>query len=361
MSTIKTVITVSITKETKPIGEKGFATLLIVGPNPTFSDRAKFYTEDELSSLASDLTGGDTALEYVMAAKVFSQSPHINRVCIGKKAGGDANYTAAMNAILAFTQDFYGVVAATRTIAEQKLVADWVQANERVAVFYCPDANIVDQTLAADTTSLAKYLKTNTMDRCAAITGTSTETEDAKDAALLGLILTWTPGSYTAAHKSLIGCATSDFNATQTKNAHDKYCSTYETIGENNIVLFGWVGSGEYLDIPIFADWLVARISEAVLGVKIRNKKVPFIDGGITAIQNAISKVLQTGIDNKGISPLQFDKNTGEQLGGFYVTVPLAKDVSANDKANRKLTNVKFKAWLAGAIHTTAIEGTLTV
>ncbi len=44
---------------------------------------------------------------------------------------------------------------------------------------------------------------------------------------------------------------------------------------------------------------------------------------------------------------------------GYTITVPLASEVSASDKKNRKLSGVSFTARLAGAIHETQIKGTL--
>ena len=45
----------------------------------------------------------------------------------------------------------------------------------------------------------------------------------------------------------------------------------------------------------------------------------------------------------------------------FTVTVPLAADVPAADKANRLLPDMKFNAKLAGAIHSTEIDGVVTL
>ena len=45
----------------------------------------------------------------------------------------------------------------------------------------------------------------------------------------------------------------------------------------------------------------------------------------------------------------------------IVVTVPLAADVSAGDKAARELRDVEFTAQLAGAVHKTFIDGTLTL
>lgn len=359
MSELNSIIIVTINRLTKPIGQKGFGTILIVGPNATFSDRIKFYDDSSLAAIAADLTGTTTAMEYLMAQAIFSQTPHVNQIAIGKKLVGDASYEAALDAILLESSDFYGVLCAARTTADQKSTAKWVQANERILVVSNDDANIIGQAEGADTTSIAYEVKHGAYDRTAVIYHSKADTE-CVDAGLLGYLLALTPGSYTGAFKTVAGASVDKLNATQSKNAHDKYCSTYEEIAERNIILFSWTGSGEYIDIIVFADWVKARVTENNYAVLVNTLKNPFTDGGITAHENATAQILQIGIDNGGFSPKSFDKATGAQTGGFYTTFPKASAVPALDKAARKLTGAKFKGFLAGAIHTVAIEGTIS-
>jgi len=359
MSELNSIITVTINRLTKPLGQVGFATLLIVGPNATFVSRTKLYSDSELAALAADLTNGVDDPEYKMAAAVFAQTPHINQVMIGKQILADADYTETLNEILLETRNFYGVVCTSRTVGDQEDVAQWVQSNERVGVFASADADIIDTTEVADTTSIAALIKAQALDRSMAIYHSKAATEYA-DAALLGYILSLTPGTYTGAFKTLAGITVDDLNTTKSGNAHDKYCSTYEEIGERNMLLFSWTGSGEYLDIIIFADWVKARVAENNFAVLANTLKNPFTDGGITAHENATRQILQIGMDNTGFTPMEYNKITGAQIGGYSTTFPKASSVGAVDKAARRLTNAKFKGWLAGAIHTVAIEGTIT-
>lgn len=359
MSELNSIINVMINRLTKPIGQKGFGTILIIGPNATFSDRIKFYDDSSLTAIAADLTGGIAAMEYLMAQAIFAQTPHVNQIAIGKKLIGDASYEAALDAILVESRDFYGVLCAVRTVADQKSVAKWVQANERVCVLSSDEPNIIGQTEVADTTSIAYEVKHGAYDRTSVIYHSTADTE-CVDAGLLGYLLSLTPGSYTGAFKTVAGAGTDKLNASQSKNAHDKYCSTYEEIAERNVLLFSWTGSGEYIDIIVLADWTKSRITENNFAVLANTLKNPFTDGGITAHENATRQILQIGVDNQGFSPMSFDKVTGKQTGGYSTTFPKASSVSAVDKAARRLTNAKFKAFLAGAIHTVAIEGTIS-
>ena len=59
------------------------------------------------------------------------------------------------------------------------------------------------------------------------------------------------------------------------------------------------------------------------------------------------------------LPPVEYDENGDKNLG-YTVTVPLASNISANQKASRILTDVYFTARLAGAIHVVEIRGQLT-
>lgn len=448
---INNIITATITRETRPLGETGFGTILIVGENATFSERVKFYGEDELATLASELTGGESDLEYIMAASTFAQTPHTSRIAIGKKlkiklvfagdlitgnkvnlkvngsaisevtyhtshantmsliateletkstyisdatvtddreitilpvAGitlalteivvssgatqttasqtGDALYSTALNAMKLYNNDWYGVCLADRTNKLQQNVVTWVQSNEKVGIFVSDDSNIIDQDENTDTTSLAYFVSAGSYDRSSVIYHSHAD-DEALDTGLLGILLTFAPGSYTPAFKTVSGCTYDTPTTTQITNAHAKYCSTYERVKDTNMLLFGWVGSGEYIDIPIFSDWLIARISESVLSTLSKTKKVSFTNAGITSIESNVRSILEEGIQNNGITPNEFDKTTSLQIGGYWTNFPKSSSVSSNNKSLRNLPNCKFKAWLAGAIHTVAIEGTLTL
>ena len=60
-----------------------------------------------------------------------------------------------------------------------------------------------------------------------------------------------------------------------------------------------------------------------------------------------------------GIAEDEFDED-GNTIPGYQTSVPLAATISASDKASRRLTNCKFKARLAGAIHFAELTGSLT-
>lgn len=351
------IVNVQISRETQAVSRAGFGTICIVGPNATFSGRLQYYTD--LASLATDLTGGETDEEYLAASAAFAQSPRVTRIAIGRIDTGDATLTASLNAINDEQADWYGLVITSRVVAEQEEAADWAEANLKLAGFGSADANIVDQADGVDLTTIAYYLKSNSLARSFAIySGVAATTYP--EASLLGTILPLDPGTYTAMFKQLSTITVDNLTPTQSTNARDKWCNTYEEIGGVNIVREGKVGANEYIDIIIFADWLDARITEAVYSLLVRSPKVPYTSKGIAAVESSIDAPLRIGQNRGGISPKEFNTD-GNQIGGYFITVPAIQDVPTVDKANRLLQDVNFTAFLSGAIHAVQINGVVTL
>lgn len=347
------IVNVVITRESSGVSRAGFGTICIVGPNASFGGRLQYYTD--LESLAADLSGGVTDEEYLAASAVFSQNPKVTRVAIGRIDSGDASLTASLNAIQAEQPDWYGLIIASRVLADQEEAADWAETQTKIAGFASADSDIIDVVEGSDTSSIAYYLKANSLARSFAVYSAVAATKYA-DAALLGKILPFDPGSYTAKFKTLAGITVDVLTPTQSGNATDKNCNVYEEIGGVNIFREGIVGEGEFIDTIVFIDWLKARIQESVYSSFTRALKVPFTTAGIGTMGQALDSPLKVGQNRGGISPKEFDSD-GNQIGGYSISLPALADAPAVDKAARFLDNVRFTAWLAGAIHATKING----
>jgi hypothetical protein len=265
----------------------------------------------------------------------------------------------ALDAIQAYDFNWYGVISTSRATADVEAIAAWVEATPmKFFVTASSDANIVDESVSADTTSIAALFKNNSYLKTAVVFHTLATTQYA-DAALLGVILPLDPGSYTAAFKTLSGITVDNLSASQRVNAFAKFANVYEYVAGVNILRKGTVSGNEYIDVMIFIDWLDARCTEAVFAVLVGNQKVPYTDVGIASIQNALSQPLKAGQNVGGISPTAYDSQK-KQIGGFYIIVPRLEDISTIDKTARELNGVKFVAYLAGAIQYVAIQGYVT-
>jgi len=320
--------------------------------------RIEFY-----SSASSLLTAGGGVFassdpEYLAAVKVFSQSPAPSQIAVGSKRSGDASWSDALAAIKLQDDTWYAVIATTRTKSEVEDIASWVESNYKLFGTASADSGVI----ASTTTDIAASLNSNNYDRSFCFyhpDADGTAADPWPEAALFGKALPKTPGSITWMFKSLSGVSTYNLTTSQESNALGKECNIYEEIGGANITREGTVASGEYIDVIRGVDWIQARMTEAVYGLLVRKDKVPFTDPGIASIKAEIQSVLDQAIAN-GIIAENTDPDTYDGKK-YALSVPLASEVSANDKAQRKLTGITFTATLAGAIHYVEVQGVVTI
>lgn len=171
--------------------------------------------------------------------------------------------------------------------------------------------------------------------------------------------LNYESGSETAAFKVLASVYPSNLTSTEMKALADANLDYFITVGNKNITMNGKVVAGEWADIIRFRDWLKNDMQVRVVNLFITNPKIPYTDSGIGLVQNQMLASLKAGQDVGGIAEDEFDED-GNTIPGYQTSVPLAATISASDKASRRLTNCKFKARLAGAIHFAELTGSLT-
>lgn len=246
--------------------------------------------------------------------------------------------------------DWYALISTSRDQATVKSIADWVESRIKIFGTSSDDPTIINVPLGTDTTSIAAILNQAGYVRTFVMYHQDAE-NDFPEAAWMGRVLPLEPGSETWKFKTLNGISYSNLTSTQSKNALDKQANIYELVAGAGITQNGTVAQGEFIDIVRGIDWLTSRIQEFVFGVLVRNNKIPYTDAGIAVIQAEVMRVLSLGVANNFLSDDPQPR----------VTVPRASQVSANDKANRILRDVKFEATLAGAIHAVRITGNITV
>jgi len=176
---------------------------------------------------------------------------------------------------------------------------------------------------------------------------TGTASEPYVDAAIIGKIFPYTPGTINWAFKQLATVPADAILENQIENGLAKYGNLYTAISGVNIVQMGQVGSSDYFDVIHGTDWLQARIQNRLYTVLVNSQKVPFTDGGIQGLVAELKAALNEGVQN-GF------------LASYSVTAPTAAAVSSTNKGNRILPDVTFTAELAGAINNVQIQGTLT-
>ena len=215
-------------------------------------------------------------------------------------------------------------------------------------------ADVLD---GADNTDIASQLMLNNYYRTFCFY--HEDTTDFPEVAVMSRCFTAVPGSETWANKKLAGVKVDPLTETQFVVLRNKNVNTFERFRNLSLTQTGKVSAGEWIDVIRFRDWLAEEIKVNVLNVIVNNEKVPYTDSGIAIIEGAIRQSLRQGQVNGGIAPVEYDEDGNKNLG-YTVEVPLASNISANQKASRILTDVKFTARLAGAIHVVEIRGQLT-
>lgn len=248
--------------------------------------------------------------------------------------------------------NFYGVgLVDARASADAQALAAWVQANKRIAIVATQEANVIGTSDASDTTTLPAILKAAGYTRTATIY--LADISSFPDFAVLGRILPYSPGSYTAMYKTLTGITVSSLTSTQATNAKDKNVLIYESAGGRSFMREGKMASGVFIDQIHARDWLISRIEEAVFALLSDSSlpKVPFTDGGISLMENAVKGVLEVA----KAAPFNY-------LSSYTTTAPLASAVSSANRGNRLLPDIRFTATEQGAIHKASpITGVVSV
>jgi hypothetical protein len=357
MDLVEKIVKVNITRQTTVPSMKSFSGHLVAdmfnpaGITPAFDAEHRvrlFGSLDEVAEAGFPTNG----FVYRAAAKQFSQSPHISELYVGIKLASDASWTDALTAIKNNSNLFYAITASARDMASQQEIAQWAEANEKLYCAGSGDSTIVDE----ETGDIAAWAKLNVLDRTipfyhpdsALVGGQLSDIDPIQEAALFGLMLTKHPGSPTWKFKTLKSVPTFDLTGGQYATAMAKNAFVYNLAADVPITSEGKVASGEYIDVIHGCDWLKARIQNLVFTVLSQNDKVPFTDAGIQLVVSALRAALDEGVRY-------------EILASYEISAPTAAEVAIDQKGKRNLPDITFTAPLAGAIHSTEINGTITL
>lgn len=268
----------------------------------------------------------------------------------GPSPGGSetgASVADDLAAIMLVDDDWYGLVSVFKSEDEIVSIASWAEANGKLFVVASSNTDI----LGSGDTDVASGLKASAYDRTTL--WYHRYPGEFLDAALLGNRLPRTPGSDTWKFKTLAGVTADKLTPTHRSNALGKNAGIYTTIGGVNKTEEGVVASGEFIDNIRFLDWVAARQAEGVFGLLARSEKVPYTDAGGQAMGSIVRGVLDEGVANGG-----FSDDPGLEP---TVTVPRASEQSQTDRLARHFPGIKWVAYLAGAVHSARVEGTVTV
>lgn len=126
---------------------------------------------------------------------------------------------------------------------------------------------------------------------------------------------------------------------------------------DTNILQYGTMSSGEFLDTIQGVDWLQNAIQTAVYNVLYTSPKVPQTDAGVNQLTAAIAGVCNQGVGNGFIAPGIWNATGFGQLqqgqylkSGFYIFAASVNTQSQEDRQARKAPPIQVAVKLAGGI-----------
>lgn len=290
-------------------------------------------TGASVSTAQGTITADDAGTPFT-----YSASAGITLVLSTPNNGVQEDLTAAV----AFNNDWYGLLLEARGVNDILLAAESIEAMKKVFSACSADGDII--TSADD--DVLSVLKGKGYDRT--FFTYSADQANYPDAGIVGGQFPKDPGSYTFKFKNIIGVTPDDLSSSETNFVNGKNGNTFQTVAGVNIYQEGKVVSGEWIDTIIGVDWLEARMAERVFATLANADKIPFTDGGITVIEADVRAQLDEAV------AVGF-------LDSYEVTVPNRSETNPADRNNRELKGIRFSGVLAGAVHKTVINGTVSV
>ena len=361
--------------------DANFDNCLIIGPAPAApkGDIPKvgvFNALEELTELGFVAVGANADPIGVAARVAFSQSPRPHEVyvtCVPaaapvvaaegeEEAGTEPVVPAAVSVADVLTEaldtnGWYCICPVGLTKEQVKEVIEWTETQNKLCGYIDddPDNPIVQAGIYMR--SYPVYPKV-TPDQADA--DVPLENKYGMAIAMAAKAMNYHAGSETWALKPLAAVTPSKLNSTAIKKMQAANFNYVLTVASKNITQGGKTNSGEWIDIVRFRDWLQNDMQVRVVNLLVTYKgKVPYTDGGIALVQNQMIASLKAGQQAGGIAPTEYDEDQNE-IPGYVTKVPLAANLTAVQKASRKLKGVSFQARIAGAIHMVEINGNLT-
>lgn len=337
---MKQIVDVVISRQTAVPTAKGFGIGAYLSDNSTLTKPAEYYSLAEVTAAAADV-GADSV---AFATAYFGQDISPEKLVIIPDTA--SSLPESLDAAVDVNNDWYALAAATTVKANQAAIANWVQGNgslnPKLYFAQSADAAILVPTDATDfaSTNLAMnndrtsvWYKSDTDQICGAV---------------MGKLLPTPAGSITWGLKTVSGVTADEFTGAEINSAFKKKANIYQEIAGISMTNEGTT-SGEWIDVMRGIDFLTAEITTNLFTYMINQPKVPYTDASVSVIKANVLSSLTKGLEQDILQ------------GTPSVEAPNVANISASNKANRILPDVKFSAQLAGAIQKVEIRGTVTL
>lgn len=295
------------------------------------------------TSHAATMASWETAIEAALPGSVATVSGReMTVVFVGKDlyagtfsiAGGSTVPTA----VISYPLD------ATKT----KAIMAWTETQKKLFGFSDSDpATYAADTADTATACLAEYAKLNGYERTWCVYHANGG--EFIEAAWMGKELPYDPGERTWALKNLAGVVADSLTTSQDGYIRGKNANTYTTTANYSHSYAGTCAKNStYIDDIRGLDWLESTIKLDQFNLLGGSGRVPMTNPGILTVDSVLEGSLAKG-EQKGVLD-----------AGWTVDYPDISEVSAEDKAARRLTGITFSARLAGAVHSIVIAGSVS-
>lgn len=337
-------VDVQITRETKPISEKGFGLPLVLATSKVIDYKEYTGIEDVANDFDVE------SREYKLLSRMFGQEPRPSEIAVygfEYDSGVDEPTALAnvLNELVKTHNDFYYIVCPEQGDEEIKVLAEWTNTQDKL------------YGVTTDNVELAEEIR-GMYDNTFIVVHDQPDTYVAEG--LIGACAPRKIGSFTWTFKNVQGVPAVKFDNTTINRIHDANASTY--INEAGLLMnsHGVVTSGEYIDIIQSTHFLKARLAENTFRLLALKEKVPYTDSGIAMAVAKVDEVLGGNVE---------DPTTGEgiiardEAGNpmYTIKVPKRAEIPKNTIAKRVLPDIQWTAVVAGAIEKVEIRGTLTL
>ncbi|MEK4492961.1 DUF3383 family protein [Paenibacillus sp. FSL L8-0493] len=330
-------VTIAVQQPTPILG--GFGKPLILGSSTAGKD---FKNYADINAVKVDYPASTE--EYKAAFALFAQkNPPAEIAIVSRKTGAP---TVTLEDLLPslFLKDWHFLITTSTVVADIIAIADAVEA-DKSRQFVARTSNKEDlATIKAKgyKRTFGMYHKT---------------IDNYPDAAWVGAVGSLPVGSVTWKGWTLVGIEPMEIDATELNAIHALGANTYLTKAGTNVTSEGKTFSGDFIDFIHCEDYIVYSIQYEVQDLfnqaQAALTKIPYDNRGIAQIESRVRTVLQRSFLQGMIAA----DNDGVPL--YNTTFPPRSQVDPANIAARNYPDGQFELVIAGAIHNTAIRGTI--
>lgn len=327
-------IIINVFDQTAGISQKGFGLPLVFSNSKDIS-----YQEVASAGDIVGVTGSDTI--YKKVNQIFAQSPSVETVAVYgvDVVSASSTITDELNNLILTNNNWFWLLIDSDADADITEISNWIAGKSKYAVCQTPGDVSASISLAGGINNKSMALVCHD------------KADEYVDACIVGKVAPMKVGSYTLMYKKLNGITANGYNTTEESSLLDANINVYSDKGGVAYYKEGKSATPEvyFSDTKIAIEYAKAKYREGLLLLMTSQDKVPLDDAGIAQIVSEI-KDLNVQLANAGIVAQDED-------GNFLTSIeyPNRNEISANDKANRKLT-IKVSVTFSGAVHDLTVD-----